>query len=65
MTTLFTVRSYNKAGEITREIGCELAKDAIAVMDADMHAGAYRSEAFNNHYKLVQLTRHSNRLRGG
>lgn len=62
---LFTVRSLDEAGNTIREIGCDLAKDAMATMDREMRNGAYRTEAFNNHYRLVQFLRHSNRVLGG
>ena len=62
MSNLFTVRGYDESDKITVKIDCDLAKNAVKIMENVISNGAHRAEAFNNHYKIVVLARHSIRL---
>jgi len=59
MSNLFTVYGYDEANKITIKINCDLAKNAVEIMKNVISNGAHRAQVFNNHYKIVVLTRHS------
>jgi hypothetical protein len=55
MAAMFTIRIEDEAGNVVREMGAALAKDAAAALKAEMSSGAFYGEVINNHYGVVQF----------
>jgi hypothetical protein len=55
MSALFTIRIEDEAGNVVREAGASLAKDAVASLKAAIIGGAFYGEVINNHYGIVQF----------